>query len=228
MPDQARDIYRVYGSKNPQELENQLNMLLARLADRLDRMEGLKGNPRFYKTTFDLPSAAMSTGQVLRATGGEQAEVSNLDVAEVVNAAPTINSGSSAQIDLERSLISLIDAENDTVVHQFPTQWLEYNCEVFMFTTNENFEDLAWSVNGDVSGPAVATNSNIVEFDGTSGQAIKDSGLSHASVLAAINHTTATTIEGAMLVQIRDFNDVIIHEVPLEWFALNGEIFAIE
>lgn len=228
MPDQARDIYRVYGSKNPQELENQLNMLLARLADRLDRMEGLKGNPRFYKTTFDLPGAAMSTGQVLRATGPEQTEVSALDVAEVVNAAPTINSGNSAQLDLERSLISLIDAENDTVVHQFPTQWLEYNCEVFMFTTYENFEDLAWSLGGDIVGPASAVDSNMVEFDGTSGRVIKDGGLSHAAVLAAINHTSATNIEGAMLVQIRDFNDEIIHEVPLEWFALNGEVFAIE
>ena len=244
MTDQARDIYRVYGSKDHRELESQLNMLLARLADRLDRMEGLRGNPRFYKTTFDMVGAAMSAGQVLRATGTEQAEVSSLDVAEVVNAAPSIPSGDSAQIDLERSLISLIDAENDTVVHQFPTQWLEYNCEVFMFTTNEAFEELAWSLDGDVSGPGSSVNSNVAEFSGTSGKVIKDGGLSHASVLAATTHqvaedaisgliqgngvggySAATALSGNLLVSIYDINEVIVHQFPIEFLGYNSDVF---
>jgi hypothetical protein len=227
MADQSRDIYRVAGIQD-RGLESQLNMILSRLADRLDRMEGLRGNPRFYKSLFDIIGQNLSAGQVLKVISGEQAEIGTLDVAEVENAAPAISSGTSAQINIERSLISLIDAETDTVVHQFPTQWLEYNCEVFMFTTNESFEMLAWTSNGDVSGPDVSVSSNIAEFDGTTGKIIKDGALSHSDVAAAVAYSLLTTIEGAMLVQIRDFNDEIIHEVPLEWFGLSGEVFAIE
>jgi hypothetical protein len=159
-------------------------MIFARLAERLDRMEGLKGNPRFYKTVFEMIGGNMTDGQVLRAMSSEQAEMSGLDVSDVSGAVPDSDSGT-AQINVEMSLISLIDAENDQVVHQFPTQWLEYNCEVFMFTTHETFES-----------------------DGA--------------------YATETTIEGARLVQIRDFTDTVIHEAPLSWFGLQSETFGME
>lgn len=183
MTDQSRDIYRVTGTQD-RGLETQLNMILARLAERLDRMEGLKGNPRFYKTIFDMVGGNLTVGQVLKATSTDQAEMGGLDVSDVSGAVPDSDTGT-AQVNIEMSLISLIDAENDTIVHQFPTQWLEYNCEVFMFTTHENFET-----------------------DG----------------MLAID----TTLEGSQLVKIRDFDDEIIHEAPLEWFILQGETFGME
>lgn len=183
MADQTRDIYRITGAQD-RGLETQLNMILSRMGERLDRMEGLKGNPRFYKTIFDMIGGNMTDGQVLRATSSEQAEMSALSVSDVSGAVPDSDSGT-AQVNLEMSLISLIDAENETIVHQFPTQWLEYNCEVFMFTTHENFET-----------------------DGA--------------------YAAETTIEGARLVQIRDFNDTTIHEAPLSWFGLQSETFGME
>lgn len=179
MTDQSRDIYRVAGLQD-RGAETQLNMILARLAERLDRMEGLKGNPRFYKTIFDMIGGDLTEGQVLKAVSTEQAEMGTLTVSEVDGAVPDSDSGT-AQVNIEMSLISLIDAENDEIIHQFPTQWLEYNCEVFMFTTHENFETVG-------------------------------------------AYATETTIEGSRLVMIRDFDDVIIHQAPLEMFA-GGETF---
>ena len=136
MADQIRDIYRVQGAQD-RGLELQLNMLLSRLSERLDRIEGLRGNPRFYKTVFDLINGNMTAGQVLRATAADRAEISTLDVTEVDGATPAIDSGLPANIDLSQSLISITDQENDAVIHQFPAQWLEYNAEVFGFLTHE-------------------------------------------------------------------------------------------
>ena len=58
---------------------------------------------------------------------------------------------------------------------------------------------------GDVIGPAGATSSNLVEFDGVTGKKLKDGGLSHADVADAIakKHTqgTDTTIDLPHLMQ---------------------------
>ncbi|MHB8123114.1 MAG: phage baseplate protein [Desulfuromonadaceae bacterium] len=136
MAEQSRELYLLSGSQTPQELEQQINRILARMSDRLDQMEGLRGNPRFYKNILEVIGGGLIPGQVLKATATERAEISTLDVSEVANAAPSIDGGP-AQIDLSQSLISMVD-HDDYLIHQFPAQWLETNSETFMFATQEN------------------------------------------------------------------------------------------
>jgi hypothetical protein len=244
MAEQSRGLYRLLGSKTAEEIERSLNFILMQIADRLDQLEGLRGTPKFYKSAFDFStSAGLTVGNVLKATTTGKAEISAVDVSEVTNAAPTISSGLSAQIDVERSLVSLIDSQNDYVVHQFPTQWLEYNSEVFMFTTNESFQELT-TVGGDVKGPGSSVDSDIAEWDGTTGKQIKDGGLTHAGVLAASVHrvaedavngiiegngaggySAASTMSGNYLVKVYDENNVMIHEYPVDWTMYNSEVF---
>lgn len=208
MAEQSRYIYNLTGCASVQDMERQMNYLLQSIADRLDQVEGLRGVPTFNKSYFNIPGLA--SGQVLKATSSTRAALSALDVSEVTDAVPNINSGSTAQVDLERSLISLIDSENDYVVHQFPTQWLEYNCEVFQFTTHENFETLAWTLNSDnsiahqIEEDAV---DGIIEGDGSG------------------NYSAVTNLPGYLLVDVYDFNDEIIHQYPLEFAAQSSELF---
>jgi hypothetical protein len=139
MQDQSGGFYRLLGNQSLDQMEQSLNFILNRIADRLDRLEGLKGYTTFYKSAFDIiTDLGMTPGYALRASSDSHAEMDRLGVTDIEGAAPTIDSGLSAQINLERSLISIIDGENDYVIHQFPAQWLEYNSDVFMFMTHEN------------------------------------------------------------------------------------------
>jgi hypothetical protein len=45
--------YRVAGAQNITALEQQLNFILSQLSERMDKIEGLCGNPKFYSTSFD-------------------------------------------------------------------------------------------------------------------------------------------------------------------------------
>lgn len=244
MAEQSRGLYRLTNSRELSDMERKLNFILEQIANRLDKIEGMRGYPKFYKTAFDF-SNAITVGQVLRASSTSRASMATLDVDDVINAVPNISSGSTAQVDLERSLISLIDAENDYVVHQFPTQWLEYNCEVFQLTTHEAFEELD-TIGGDVSGPASAIDSNIAEFNGITGKVIKDGAITHASVVAAGAHQVAedaidgivegdgagnysavTNLSGDYLLDVYDNNSVIIHQYPLEWTGYNSDVFGL-
>ena len=59
-------------------------------------------------------------------------------------------------------------------------------------------DDVGASV-GDVYGPAVSVDSDLVEFDGITGKTLKDGGLSHASVVASIaaSHARSHAISSA-------------------------------
>jgi hypothetical protein len=60
----------------------------------------------------------------------------------------------------------------------------------FLYTDGVNYY---WGIpmgSGDVVGPPIAVDSNIAEFDGTSGKKIKDGGISHDSVVDAILHSS--------------------------------------
>lgn len=192
MSEQSRARYAV-SAQSVQGLANDLNYILNRISDRLDQIEGIRGTPTFYKTEFNIKpnDTSLTTGQVLRASSTTTAEWGTLDVTEVDGATPDLDSGTSAQIDIERSLVSLIDAENDYVIHQFPTQWLEYNTDVFMFTTNETFEELD-TMGGDVAGPVSAVNNDIATFDGTTGKLLKDSGVTLTGGTNTFNITSGT------------------------------------
>ncbi len=207
MSEQSKGLYSLIGCRTVEEVQRKLNFILGQISGRLDQLEGLRGYPTFYKALFRMPS--LTTGQVLRAKSSTEAEMDSMDVSDVTNAAPTIPSGTSAQIDVERSLISLIDAENDYVIHQFPTQWLEYNCEVFMFTTNEKFEDIDGIDNQAASTHQITEDAvdGIIEGDGTG------------------TYTAVTTLSGDFLIKVYDDNSEIIHEFPLEWMGYMSETF---
>lgn len=206
MSEQSKGLYSLIGCRSVEEVQRKLNFILGQISNRLDQLEGLRGYPTFYKTLFRMPR--LTAGQVLRAKSSTEAEMDSIDVTDVTNAAPTIPSGTSAQIDVERSLISLVDAENDYVIHQFPTQWLEYNCEVFMFTTNEKFEDIDGIDNQIARDHQIAEDAvdGIIQGDGTG------------------NYSAVTEISGDILIKIYDDNSTVIHEYPLEWLAYNTEI----
>lgn len=184
MAEESREIYQIQGTQSVQDLEMMVNFVLNRIGERFDRIEGLKGNPTFYKSVIDFVGGAFSVGQVLRAISDTQLEIDTLDVSDVDHAVSDISSGIPANIDISQSLISIVDA-NDTVVHQFPAQFLEYNSEVSMFATIEDFNLL-------------------------------DTG-------SKIN--SSTTIDGNLLVNIYDINNVIVHQFPIEYFGYNSDIF---
>jgi hypothetical protein len=108
------------------------------------------------------------------------------------------------------SLISLVDAENDEVVHQFPTQWLEYNCEVFQFTTHEQFETLSWGIDPEAAG------AHQVEEDAVIGIIEGD---------GAGNYAAVTSLPGHLLVDVQDENEEIVHEYPLDQSGQSSEWF---
>lgn len=240
MADQSRGLYSIVGCKTVEEVQRKMNFILRGIVDRLDQIEGLRGTPTFHKSEFDFPST-VTVGSVLKAYSTGSASMETISVTEVADAAPTISSGISAQIDIERSLISLIDY-NDEVVHQFPTQFLEYNSDVFAFSTFESFE---YIVNqGDVYGPNLSVDSDIAEFDGITGKIIKDGGLTHASVAAANAHQVAqdaidgiiegdgaggysavTSLSGDYLLNVYDDDSVIVHTYPLEWTGYTSDVF---
>lgn len=70
---QTRDVYNLGAPQSLDQLVRSLNFLLARIGDRLDRMEGLRGNPRFYTTKLEFPGG-LTLGQLLQATAEGTAE----------------------------------------------------------------------------------------------------------------------------------------------------------
>ncbi len=56
---ETREIYQVQGDSLEEALRH-LNFNLAQIADRLDRFEGLRDNPKFYSTTLEFPGATAS------------------------------------------------------------------------------------------------------------------------------------------------------------------------
>lgn len=61
-----RDMYVVSGSQSIEDIEKQLNIILQRIGDRLDQIEGVRGNPQFFSTTFEWPNGGLTVGQVLK------------------------------------------------------------------------------------------------------------------------------------------------------------------
>jgi|SRR5574343_898000 hypothetical protein len=49
---EQRDIYRIHGARDVDDLATQANLALSRISDRLDQMEGYRGNPSFKNHVF--------------------------------------------------------------------------------------------------------------------------------------------------------------------------------
>lgn len=61
-----RNVYIISGSRNIEDIERQLNVILQQIGDRLDQMEGVRGNPQFFSNTFEWPNGGLTVGQVLK------------------------------------------------------------------------------------------------------------------------------------------------------------------
>lgn len=66
---QTKAAYRVT-AQNVGMLVNELNFVLQQVSERLDGIEGLRGNPKFFSTTFDFQDTVSG---VLSATGSSAA-----------------------------------------------------------------------------------------------------------------------------------------------------------
>ena len=61
-----RNIYVISGSRSIEDIERQLNVILQQIGDRLDQIEGIRGNPQFFSTTLEWPNGGLTVGQVLK------------------------------------------------------------------------------------------------------------------------------------------------------------------
>lgn len=59
---EQKELYRV--NSKDDSLNRQINLYLQRIADRLDKIEGRRGNPKFYSATFEF-----NDGNVLMISG---------------------------------------------------------------------------------------------------------------------------------------------------------------
>ena len=77
---EQHEIYQITGS-DLQALTQGINQIFARLADRLDRLEGHRGRPKFWDSTFDFSDVI--SGVFKAASTGDSATFSNLVVSDI-------------------------------------------------------------------------------------------------------------------------------------------------
>lgn len=80
---ETRDIFNLGNPQTVPDLVRSLSFVLARISDRLDRMEGLRGNPRFYTTALEFPTG-LTPGQVLQAASASAANFGPIDASEMI------------------------------------------------------------------------------------------------------------------------------------------------
>ena len=56
----------------------ELNRILQSVSDRLDRVEGLRGDPTFWDTTFQFPEETLTTNSILTASSASVAGFSTI------------------------------------------------------------------------------------------------------------------------------------------------------
>jgi hypothetical protein len=77
---------------------------------------------------------------------------------------------------------------------------------------------------GNVVGPASAVDSDIVEFDTTTGKLIKDGGITHAQLVAAINAAKLVGYREGMIVTVKDATNLYVDGGALE---INGDVWQL-
>jgi hypothetical protein len=71
MTGQAREIYNISNPQSLDDITRQLNSILIRITDRLDRIEGLRGTPTNYSGSTNYPGGTTSGQAVtVRDSGG--------------------------------------------------------------------------------------------------------------------------------------------------------------
>lgn len=93
MTEKSSMLYRVSESTDSRSVARELNFILSRIADRLDKIEGLRGTPTFYKSTFDFQTdESLTVGDALVATSDTEAEMGAVNVSSTTASTFTIDS----------------------------------------------------------------------------------------------------------------------------------------
>ena len=79
---ESRESYQVFAG-DLEQLLTALNFVLARVADRLDGIEGHKGNPKFFSTQFDFSSGI--SGVLKASAAGTDASFGALSASDVAD-----------------------------------------------------------------------------------------------------------------------------------------------
>jgi hypothetical protein len=150
---QVRDNYNIVYREDMRSVVNNLNMVLGRLASRLDQMEGLRGTPTFYKNLLRfITDSGMTAGQVLTAQDAENVAPSAIDWStftgfltldhgglgvdiSAYSGLIKITAGAASNIsirsvgeDLLDGLVNIYDA-SETLIHQFLIENIAHSSE---------------------------------------------------------------------------------------------------
>jgi hypothetical protein len=106
----TRDSYIVTGS-TPDEMKRSMNFLLQRLADRMDRIEGIRGTASI-ESTLDMNANRITE----LAEGEEDTDALNRDQADLTGASPTFATITTTGDATIGGDIEVLDS-NSTVIH---------------------------------------------------------------------------------------------------------------
>jgi len=152
---EIREHYQVHANSLEEAIQN-LNFNLAQIADRLDRLEGLRDNPKFYSNVFEFPEATADGVLEVSATTKE----ATVTQAPTLSA-PTITSASISGTTIDQmERIGILDASEAYNMRMRTTSTLSANRN---FTINPGDGDRTMTVEADVSlDQDVKTDSTVV------------------------------------------------------------------
>lgn len=105
---QTKTAYRVTG-QNVGMLVTELNFLLQQIGQRLDQIEGLRGNPKFFSATLEFDPAI--SGYLTAAAGGDSATFVQWDF--------TDDDVTTVQGLTANTRATRFYDDNDTLIHSF-------------------------------------------------------------------------------------------------------------
>lgn len=220
MAEQSRGLYQILNSQSIEDLQRKLNFILAQISNRLDQMEGLRGNPTFYKTALDfLGEDGIEPGSVLRAISATRAEMMAPD-ADDLSGILTVPHGGTGK-------------------EKFTANGILYgNGEEAIGDTNSLAS--AVLVTGSDGKPSLSTDiptgatigSTYIYRAGGTDIPVGDGGLGQSTAIDGLvegdgvsTYSAATTLSGDLLIKVYDFDGEMIHEYPLEFAGYTSEVF---
>jgi len=222
---QARNIFTLGQPQDLSGLVNVLTPILNQLADRLDRAEGLRGNPRFYASTLEFPKGGLAIGNVLRAISATRVEPGNAQLSEFLG---TIDAGRITGLeevtDLLGGRFSIYD-EEDCLIHQAPIDQLAEFSEVTGFLRTDPLS--IWNPAGLASSSTIPAVQELVgglisisDEEDTIIHEFPLANLAELSEVTGFLQTDALTIwnptvdMSKLLVDVYDEFGTVIHEFP--------------
>jgi len=116
----TRDNYQVVGNSLP-ELVLNLNLLLQRMADRIDKIEGIRGTPEMF-ATLDMNGNAIANEDINESPTFESITLSaNLTVLGTTDVVALTASGTVGVVDIAATGSYKYTDPNGVIIHSFAT-----------------------------------------------------------------------------------------------------------